>query len=95
MNPIPKDQLLSKLLDGVKGCQSRFGSRTELATEDEETVRKLCIAFEDVFLHGAKLPEKGRSLWQMTENFVNIFYKLMVKLIKVDSSLKSLKPAHF
>ncbi|OXA39176.1 Sorting nexin-29 [Folsomia candida] len=69
MNPIPKDQLLSKLLDGVKGCQSRFGSRTELATEDEETVRKLCIAFEDVFLHGAKLPEKGRSLWQMTENF--------------------------
>lgn len=65
-----KEQLLSKLLEGVKGCQSRFGSRSELATEDDGSVSKLCLAYENVFLHGFKVPEKSRSLWQMTENLV-------------------------
>jgi sorting nexin-29 len=68
-----KEQLLTKLLDGVKGCQSRFGSRTELATEDDNSIRNLCLAFEDVFLHGVRgqQQEKSKGLWQMTENLVS------------------------
>lgn len=47
-----KKTLLSRLLAGVKGCQSRFGSRSELATEDDASVARLCVAYEDVFTHG-------------------------------------------
>lgn len=49
-----KKTLLAKLLDGVKGCQRRFGSRSELATEDEGSVARLCSAYDDVFSHGFK-----------------------------------------
>jgi len=49
-----KKTLLARLLDGVKGCQSRFGTRSELATEDEGAVARLCAAYEDVFSHGVK-----------------------------------------
>jgi sorting nexin-29 len=66
-----KKQLLGRLLDGVKGCQSRFGSRTELATEDDLAIRKLCFAFEQVFLHGLQKAQSSKGIWQITETLVS------------------------
>jgi len=75
-----KKQLLSRLLLSVKSCQSRFGSRTELATEDDKLISQLCSAFEDVFLHRIKRPpsQASKGLWQMTENLVRFNFKFEI-----------------
>ena len=73
-----KKELLGRLLEGVKGCQSRFGSRTELATEDDLSIRKLCLAFEQVFLHGLQKPsaqQASKGIWQITETLVSSKYE--------------------
>jgi len=75
---IKKQSLLCRLLEGVKSCQSRYGLRTELATEHEESVRNLCSAFEDIFLFGLKKNNaQGKGLWHMTESLVKIHFLLL------------------
>ena len=49
--------LLSNLLSAVKGCQIRYGGRSELATDSEPVVVQLCNAYEAVLSHG--LVKKG------------------------------------
>lgn len=75
-----KKTLLTRLLAGVKGCQSRFGSRSELATEDDESVARLCAAYEDVFSHGL---QKKTALQSSSSkaNFWVIFLQLFIIIL--------------
>lgn len=45
-------ELLRNLLLAVKECQSRYGGRTELATELDNHVSNVCHSFEAIFSHG-------------------------------------------
>ena len=49
-----KQELLDALLESVKECQIRFGGKSELATEGENVIAKLCARFEDICNHGLK-----------------------------------------
>lgn len=76
-----KKTLLTRLLAGVKGCQSRFGSRSELATEDEESVARLCAAYEDVFSHGLQKKTALQSSNSKANFWVSLYFKNTVLLI--------------
>ena len=39
-----KQELLDALLESVKECQIRFGGKSELATEGENVIAKLCAS---------------------------------------------------
>ncbi|XP_059482637.1 sorting nexin-29 [Neocloeon triangulifer] len=65
-----RQKLLASLLKSVKACQTRFGGRSQLATESEPCVAVLCTALEAVLLHGLKMrPGNGQAstLRHMTE----------------------------
>lgn len=47
-------KLQSDLLKSVKQCQTRFGGRTELATELDTNVANLCYNLEAALSHGLK-----------------------------------------
>lgn len=49
-----RQKLLTTLLNAVKACQTKFGGRSQLATESEPCVATLCNALEAVLLHGLK-----------------------------------------
>lgn len=57
-----RQELLSGTLSAVKGCQVRFGGRTELATESDERVAFLCTQLEDTLSHGLKPRPPNRGL---------------------------------
>lgn len=46
--------VLRDLLEAVKQCQIRFGSRTELATDSDPSVQRLCSVLDTSFSHGLK-----------------------------------------
>ncbi|KAJ6638452.1 Sorting nexin-29 [Pseudolycoriella hygida] len=46
--------LLKELILIVKDCQTRYGGKTELATEDDQKIVKLCSAWEYGLSHGLK-----------------------------------------
>lgn len=64
---LPQDirkKLQSDLLHSVKLCQTRFGGRTELATELDPHVVDVCNKLEAVLCHGLRskvLPKKNNS----------------------------------
>ncbi|CAB3386087.1 Hypothetical predicted protein [Cloeon dipterum] len=65
-----RQKLLTSLLNAVKACQTRFGGRSQLATESESCVAALCTSLEAVLLHGLKpKPGSGQAsaLRHMTE----------------------------
>lgn len=62
-----RQTLLSDLLSSVKQCQIRFGGKSELATESEEVVAKLCSRLEAVLCHGLKAVNNHSSLRQVSE----------------------------
>ena len=41
--------------------QSRFGGKSELATEDEPSVKDLCKAFQDILQHGITVKGKATN----------------------------------
>lgn len=49
-----RENLLVNLLESVKLCQTKFGSRNELATESDSQVSNLCRSLEEVFNHGLR-----------------------------------------
>jgi sorting nexin-29 len=49
-----RQRLLSALLNAVKACQTRFGGRSQLATESEPCVAALCASLEAVLWHGLR-----------------------------------------
>lgn len=56
--------LQTELLTSVKLCQTRFGGRTELATELDPHVVDVCDKLEAVLSHGLRskvLPKKNYS----------------------------------
>jgi len=66
-----RQKLLTSLLKAVKACQTKFGGRSQLATESEPCVAALCTALEAVLLHGLKSrPGTGQA---STLRFVLIF----------------------
>ncbi|KAK9504687.1 hypothetical protein O3M35_010961 [Rhynocoris fuscipes] len=56
-----RGNLQAQLLSAVKNCQSRFGCRTEIATELDPYVGTLCNCLEAVLSHGLKSIEKKNS----------------------------------
>ena len=56
-----KQKLLDALLESVKECQIRFGGKSELATEGENVIAKLCARFEDICNHGLKRTSEPAS----------------------------------
>lgn len=57
--------ILRDLLDAVKQCQIRFGSRTELATDSDPSVARLCTILDSSFSHGLK--SNGSLLRNVTD----------------------------
>ncbi|CAL4148643.1 unnamed protein product, partial [Meganyctiphanes norvegica] len=57
-----REQLLADLLSDVKGCQVRFGGRSELAIELDPRVACLCSSLEASLSHGLKQREPSRGL---------------------------------
>lgn len=69
-----RQTLLSNLLSCVQQCQVRYGGKSELATENEEVVSKLCRSLELALSHGLKLQSRtGFALKQVTELVSNNF----------------------
>ncbi|XP_012530220.1 sorting nexin-29 isoform X2 [Monomorium pharaonis] len=69
-----KEKLLEELLVSQKECQVRFGGpKTELATESEACVAKLCHIFELIFSHGLKTNyiEKINSAFRHVSDLVS------------------------
>ncbi|KAF4523436.1 hypothetical protein B566_EDAN010369 [Ephemera danica] len=58
-----RQKLLSALLSSVKSCQTRFGGRSQLATESEPCVAALCAALEAVLWHGLR-PKPANAPWR-------------------------------
>ncbi|XP_073972147.1 sorting nexin-29-like isoform X2 [Rhodnius prolixus] len=56
-----RENLQSQLLSSVKNCQTRFGGKTEIATELDLFVGTLCNSLELVLSHGLKIIEKKNS----------------------------------
>ncbi|CAG2107212.1 unnamed protein product, partial [Medioppia subpectinata] len=54
-----KHLIANRLLESVKQCQIRFGGRSELATDMDQRVVKLCQSLEEAFSHGLR---KNRNL---------------------------------
>lgn len=46
--------LLDQLMSIVKECQTKYGGKTELATEQDPKIARLCLAWERVLCHGVK-----------------------------------------
>ncbi|XP_037028176.1 sorting nexin-29 [Bradysia coprophila] len=46
--------LLKELIEIVKECQTRYGGKTELATEDDQKIIKLCSTWDYALSHGLK-----------------------------------------
>ncbi|KAI1296678.1 Sorting nexin-29 [Halotydeus destructor] len=64
---VERQKLVSNLLEAAKECLARFGGRSELATELDGRVMKLCTAIEDIFSHGLK---SNRNLLKATKNAI-------------------------
>ncbi|KAI1301756.1 Sorting nexin-29 [Halotydeus destructor] len=64
---VERQKLISNLLVAAKECLARFGGRSELATELDGRVIKLCTAIEDIFSHGLK---SNRNLLKATKNAI-------------------------
>jgi sorting nexin-29 len=59
-----RSRLQAELLHSVKLCQTRFGGRTELATELDAHVVDVCNKLEAVLSHGLRpkaMPKKNHS----------------------------------
>ncbi|XP_046864539.1 sorting nexin-29-like isoform X2 [Xenia sp. Carnegie-2017] len=64
---ITKQAIIDRLLDGVKQCQVRFGSTTELASEKDSRISCLCEQWNIVLQFGIKSTKKINSLSQYYE----------------------------
>ncbi|XP_046854976.1 sorting nexin-29-like [Xenia sp. Carnegie-2017] len=62
---ITKQAIIDRLLDGVKQCQVRFGSTTELASEKDSRISCLCEQWNIVLQFGIKSTKKINSLRQV------------------------------
>lgn len=65
-----RQNLQSQLLAAVKCCQTRFGGRSELATELDGHVKNLCSIIEQVLNHGLKhktQEKKNSAIRQVTD----------------------------
>ena len=51
--------LLSEVLAAVKNVQSRFGGKSELATEENPAVRQLCNALQNILQH--RIATRGKT----------------------------------
>lgn len=91
-----KQILLDELLDSIKKCQSRFGGKTELATESEQVIEHLCLKFEAILFHGLKSSvvkelfnqHQSKSPWQFIKNHLNrhdLERYMLLKNVKTDS----------
>ncbi|KAL1140701.1 hypothetical protein AAG570_000631 [Ranatra chinensis] len=67
-----RERLQADLLSAVKQCQTRFGGRSELATELDPHVVYLCTVLELVLSHGLKNkdPEKKNSTIRQVTDLV-------------------------
>ncbi|XP_066291364.1 sorting nexin-29-like isoform X2 [Branchiostoma lanceolatum] len=70
-----RQNLLDRLLDGVKQCQIRFGGRTELATDSDSRVVCLLNQFETVLQHGMKRAKGLAAIKQVTQQVTGINMK--------------------
>lgn len=52
----PSQQVLNDLRDLVKRCQTKYGGKKELATDEDDLIVKLCNSWEAVLSHGLKAP---------------------------------------
>lgn len=71
-----RHQLLNNLLGSVKQCQTRFGGRSELATESDQLVFNLCRSLEAVLNHGLRSrpqPKNSSTIEQVTGLVANAF----------------------
>jgi len=68
--------IISNLLEAVKICQTRYGSRNELATESDSQVFTLCQSLEELLNHGLRSKpqlKKPNALNHMTDLVTNSF----------------------
>ena len=49
-----REKLQENLLTAAKICHTRFGAKSELATESDKCVTQLCYAFEQILSHGVR-----------------------------------------
>lgn len=49
--------IFNNLITIVKQCQQKYGGKTELATEQDELIVKLCDAWEEAVSYGLKSPQ--------------------------------------
>lgn len=54
-------QLLQALLRSVRGLQTAYGNRNELATDADARVARLCDLWDSVLCHGLRRPAAGAS----------------------------------
>ncbi|XP_055382310.1 sorting nexin-29 [Condylostylus longicornis] len=55
MNSSIETDVLTKLIDVVRLCQTKYSNKKELATENDELILKLCNLWEDIFNSGLRL----------------------------------------
>ncbi|XP_075220784.1 sorting nexin-29 isoform X2 [Lycorma delicatula] len=70
-----RQQLQTELLNAVKNCQTRFGGRTELATELDPHIKILCTCFEYVLSHGLRSKQqikKNSAIRQVTDKVLGV-----------------------
>jgi len=63
-----RQELMSEVLTAVKNVQSRFGGRSELATEENPAVRQLCNALQNILQH--RIATRGQDVLRNTLNIL-------------------------
>ncbi|XP_046847260.1 sorting nexin-29-like [Xenia sp. Carnegie-2017] len=92
---ITKQAIIDRLLDGVKQCQVRFGSTTELASEKDSRISCLCEQWNIVLQFGIKSTKKINSLRQvlMRSERQSVFW-LFIKEHLSSSEIKTYNSLH-
>lgn len=95
-----KDELKKRLENGValhqelcnciKNCQSRFGGKSELATEDDLRIVQLCEKWEKVLSHGIRTNLSNSAL----QNLVTAGINFTFNIVNVGNSLWSYACLH-
>ena len=64
-----RQELMSEVLTAVKNVQSRFGGRSELATEENPAVRQLCNALQNILQH--RIATRGkRAMYSQGNRYI-------------------------
>ncbi|XP_045519198.1 sorting nexin-29-like isoform X2 [Pieris brassicae] len=82
--------ILKDLIICIENCQSRFGGRSELATEDDIRIVNLCEKWEKVLSHGLRTNLSNYTL----QNFVTAGLNFNFNIINVGNSLWSYSCLH-